>query len=571
MHTPAPAQAPARAPGDVHHNKDKALVGRVISDRYRIDELIAKGGMGAVYRGYHRYLKKRVAVKVLQPDMDDLPDLVARFEREAVAGAHVSHPNVAAATDFGKLDDGLYFLVVEHVRGETLSDVIKRGRIPAQRAARIARQIAAALDAVHAMGIVHRDVKPRNVMLVEGTGDSAKLIDFGLSRVPIERLAHVGTRRSRLDSAPQRITAVGEVFGTVAYLAPECAMGMDLVDGRADLYALGVLFYEMLAGFRPFRSIDPGELFLEQHDGAPAFSRRVPDAAVPPELEAVVMRLLAHDPAARYQTGADVVVAIDMAMGTSITAPSSTTATTLSQNEPDLGPIELPLRSRLGPALLMFALAAGIVAAVVHLRGAAPEVAAPPPPAAAAPVRPEAVESAPAAALSADPTLRRELVRAARAHDLRGAGRTLGALVDRDPESLREADVGAAARDVVLAYAPDASGEDLLEALSRRGGSAGLDLLYAVVERRGRSRAAARAAELLRRPEVIAAASAELQIAFALRDAPCADKLELLDRAAREGDARALTAMETQGRACFPRNQPLEAAILALRARLARR
>ncbi|APR74759.1 serine/threonine protein kinase [Minicystis rosea] len=542
----------------------------MISDRYRVDELIAKGGMGTVYRGYHRYLKKRVAVKVIQPDMDGLPDLVTRFEREAIAGAHVAHPNVAAATDFGKLDDGSYFLVVEHVRGETLSDVIKRGRLPAQRAARIARQLASALHTVHAMGIIHRDVKPRNVMIVDGTSDTAKLIDFGLARVPVERLAHQGTRRSRLDSAPQRrITAVGEVFGTVAYLAPESAMGMDLVDGRADLYALGILFYEMLAGFRPFISVDPGELFLEQHEGAQPFARRAPDVMVPPELEAVVLRLLAHDPAVRYQTGAEVVDAIDSAMGTSIAPPTSTGATVLSTLQPELAPPVVPSRARLFSALA--ALAVAVVAVVVALQMRVTPPPSEPRPAAIAPPPPVVVEAAPAVAISADPTLRHELFRASRSRDLRAAWRTLGALVERDPGALREPDVATAARNVILTYAPERSNEDLLDALSRRGGSGGLDLIYAIVERRGGSLAAVRATEILRRPEIMETASRELQIAFAVRDAPCSDKLHLLDRAVREGDARTLTALETQGRACFPRFQPLEAAILQLKARLVKR
>jgi serine/threonine-protein kinase len=557
--TPAPAPTPVTRSARAQSIPERTLVGRVISGRYRIDELIAKGGMGAVYRGYHCYLKKRVAVKVLQPDLEDLPDLAARFEREAVAGAHVSHPNVAVATDFGQLEDGSFFLVVEHVGGETLADLVRRGRLPPARAARIARQIADALDAVHALGIVHRDIKSRNVMLVDGGEDTVKLIDFGLARVPVERLAHLAGRRSRLDSVPQRITSVGEVFGTVSYLAPECALGMDVVDGRADLFALGVLLYEMLAGRRPFVSTDPGDLFVEQHDGAPPMSRRAPGAAVPPALEAVALRLLAHDPADRYQTGGQVVVALDAAL-----AGADTDAT-----EPDLGAPELPLQSRLGPALLLLAFAVAGVAVLLH--GRAPPPAAVAPSALVAPLAPPAAEVVPAAALAADPTVRRALLHAARVRDVRAGWRALGILVDRDAAALREPEVASAARDLILSYPPDGTGDELLTALSQRGGAPGLDLLYALVERRGGSRAAGRAAELLRRPGGLAASTPELRLAFALRDAPCAAKLELFDRAAREGDARALIALETQGRACFPRHQPLEVAILALRARLAQR
>src|SRR5262245_31235218 len=141
------------------------LIGQVISNRYRIDELLAMGGMGAVYLGEHVLMRKRVAIKILHPRVENLKELVERFQREAIAGAHVQHPNVATATDFGQLEDGSYFLILEYVRGVTLHDLIDKGPMAVPRAMHIVRQIASALAATHKMGVLHRDVKPSNVML----------------------------------------------------------------------------------------------------------------------------------------------------------------------------------------------------------------------------------------------------------------------------------------------------------------------------------------------------------------------------------------------------------------------
>ncbi|WP_438016986.1 protein kinase [Sorangium sp. So ce315] len=298
-----------------------AYLGRVISKRYRIDEVIAMGGMGAVYRGEHVHMHKRVAIKILHPETERLPELVQRFEREAIAGAHIQHRNVASATDFGEAEDGSFFLVLEYVRGTTLHEIIRRGPMPAARAVVIARQLAAALDATHAMHIVHRDLKPRNVMVVEPQGDLVKLIDFGLAKVSVDQLRRsVASPESARapESLPARLTTAGVIFGTIAYLAPESALGMDFVDERADLYALGLIFYEMLAGKHPFPSRDPVELF-NQHRSAPvpAIAEHAPGVAVPPAIEAVVRRLLEKQPRARFETAAELIAALDQACAAS--------------------------------------------------------------------------------------------------------------------------------------------------------------------------------------------------------------------------------------------------------------
>ncbi|HVY46955.1 MAG TPA: serine/threonine-protein kinase, partial [Minicystis sp.] len=305
---PGAADAAAKA-------RAAALVGQVISGRYRIVELVAMGGMGAVYRGEHLRMRKRIAIKVLHPDIEGLPDLVARFEREAVAGAHLSHPNAAAATDFGELEDGSTFLVLEYVAGRTLRAVIdEEGPLPPERAARIARQLATVLGAAHAAGIVHRDVKPRNVMLVEGTEDFVKLIDFGLAKVAADRLStEASDDRARRAMGP--LTGQGMLLGTVAYLAPEAALGMDGVDASSDLYALGLILYELLAGKRPFDAKTPGAMFrAHRFEPPPPIAARSPAARVPVELEAVAMRLLEKDKRRRYATGEEVAQALDAAM-----------------------------------------------------------------------------------------------------------------------------------------------------------------------------------------------------------------------------------------------------------------
>ncbi|WP_049949835.1 serine/threonine-protein kinase [Sorangium cellulosum] len=309
-------------PEEAAKQRAVSYLGRVISKRYRIDEVIAMGGMGAVYRGEHVHMHKRVAIKILHPDTERLPELVQRFEREAIAGAHIQHRNVATATDFGEAEDGSFFLVLEYVRGTTLHEIIRRGPMPAARAALIARQIAAALGATHAMSIVHRDVKPRNVMVVEPQGDLVKLIDFGLAKVSVDQLrrsvASPESTRMEGESLPVRLTTAGVIFGTIAYLAPESALGMDFVDERADLYALGLIFYEMLAGKHPFLAKDPVELFNQQRSApVPAIAEHAPGVAVPPAIEAVVRRLLEKQPRARFESAAELIAALDAACAAS--------------------------------------------------------------------------------------------------------------------------------------------------------------------------------------------------------------------------------------------------------------
>jgi eukaryotic-like serine/threonine-protein kinase len=266
--------------------------------------------MGKVYAAEHVHMRKKLAVKVLHRELTSVPEVVARFEREAMAAANVDHPNVAAATDFGKLADGAVFLVLEYVQGKNLRDEIAAGPFPTPRALHVARQIAFALSAAHAQGIVHRDLKPENVMLIEKgiDADFVKVLDFGIAKVPIGEV-------SAPNSKGQVITKAGMVFGTPEYMAPEQALGQP-VDGRADLYALGVILFEMITGSRPFSGDDKVSILgLQLSAPPPKMEERAPGIEVPPAVAQIVDKLLSKDVAQRFQKADDVAAAIEVVIG----------------------------------------------------------------------------------------------------------------------------------------------------------------------------------------------------------------------------------------------------------------
>lgn len=301
---PAPPAAPDAAA------LPETREGQIVSGRYRIEKLLGVGGMGCVYRAEHIHMRKAVAIKTLHPEMTQLPEAVARFEREAIAASHIDHPNIAAATDFGRLDDGSYFLVLQFVEGKSLRDTLDEGGpLPLDRALRITKQIASALRAAHALDIVHRDLKPDNVMLVPGEqGESVKVLDFGIAKVSIQ--------------GSGGLTRIGSVFGTPEYMSPEQCMGQP-VDARSDLYALGTILYEMLSGRRPFHADDHVVLLRMQiMDPAPPL-----DPATPPEIAALVASLLAKSVDQRVASADDVIKAIDhwleAAPGTTRQPPAS--------------------------------------------------------------------------------------------------------------------------------------------------------------------------------------------------------------------------------------------------------
>ncbi|MBI2395053.1 MAG: protein kinase [Deltaproteobacteria bacterium] len=273
------------------------MIGQIIAGRYKVDARLGEGGMGSVYRVEHTHMRKRLALKVLHREMTSQTEIVARFEREAMAAAHIEHPNVAGATDFGKLEDGSCYLVLEYVEGTSLRALIDSGPVSAARAVHVTVQILSALKRAHELGIVHRDLKPENVLLVdkEGEPDFVKVLDFGIARVPIGAIG---------GEAGPSLTRAGMVYGTPEYMAPEQALGQD-VDGRSDQYSVGVMLFEMLVGKRPYDNKDKVAL-LGQHVAGPIPSvrARAPADAVSPELDAVVSRMLAKSPSDRHEDAA---------------------------------------------------------------------------------------------------------------------------------------------------------------------------------------------------------------------------------------------------------------------------
>jgi len=310
--------------------EDDPRVGTVLGGRYRIVRVLGAGGMGVVYRGEHVHMHKPVAIKVLHPQMTAMPEIVARFEREAVAAGRIQHPNVATATDFGKLEDGSFYLALEYVEGKSLGSVVKQGALGAPRALLIARQIAEGLGAAHAAGIVHRDLKPDNVQLVtkDGVADWVKLLDFGIAKLHLDEAG-----------ANQPLTQVGSVFGTPEYMSPEQAQG-HAVDHRADLYALGVITYEMVSGKIPFDADDVVVLITRHVTQPPP---PLP-SSVPAGVQAFIFDLLAKKPEDRPQTAAEVVLRIDRLLADPSVAPRGSLPPRAASAIPELARVKAVAR-----------------------------------------------------------------------------------------------------------------------------------------------------------------------------------------------------------------------------------
>jgi eukaryotic-like serine/threonine-protein kinase len=320
------------------------VIGTLISERYRLDEKIGSGGMSSVYRAFDPTLERWVAIKLMHRDISHDPDQLERFRREARAVAQLSHPHVVTVIDAGE-DDGAPYIVFECVEGETLKERIRRlGRLPVAEAVAYAIEIGRALEAAHAHRLVHRDVKPQNV-LIDRDG-RAKVTDFGIAR----------------SLEAQGLTATGRVLGTTDYVSPEQALGHE-VTGQSDIYSLGIVLYEMLTGETPFKADTQVAVAMKHvRDPLPDVQRRRPEASA--TLAAVVERATAKETQNRYHDVSEMVhdleevLAIEAARTGQMTGEATTVLKSLSGDTADFAPIRLRRpRRALFITLLVIALA----------------------------------------------------------------------------------------------------------------------------------------------------------------------------------------------------------------------
>jgi serine/threonine-protein kinase len=291
------------------------LEGAVVRGKYRILAKVGQGGMGSVYKAVHTRFKEVRALKVISPELANNADFVQRFEQEAVVARRLQHPNAVRVEDFDEAEDGRPFIVMEYIEGRNLADVIEQeSPMAVPRVCAIVKQAAAALDAAHQLGLVHRDIKPGNIALVSALDESGsaieqvKVLDFGIAKV-------LG---AQADAAPARpATATGMLIGTPAYMSPEQAKGIrgDQLDGRSDLYSLGVVMYEMLTGILPFDAATTVEHLAAHLKTPPRPIKEVcPDLNVPHEISAALMRCLEKDPAMRPSSGKELAGELDLAV-----------------------------------------------------------------------------------------------------------------------------------------------------------------------------------------------------------------------------------------------------------------
>ncbi len=286
--TPISAQKPPDESLEPTQRREAPALGRVIGGRYRLDSRLAAGGMGEVYQATHIELGRKLALKLMRPALSAETNFVERFRREAMTASRLGHPHIVDIIDSGRSDDGQFYFVMEFLDGKTLSALIDQGPVALPLALDLVTQIALGLDVAHRAGVVHRDLKPDNVIVLDRAGRPfVKLVDFGIAKV--------------VASADQKLTTHGLIMGTPQYMAPEQAAGL-AVDARADVYALGLILFELLTGHPPLTG-QTASLIMSAHISKPAPSL---PAAFPSSLRTLVARALAKSPAERPQSMAEV-------------------------------------------------------------------------------------------------------------------------------------------------------------------------------------------------------------------------------------------------------------------------
>ncbi|MEK6278916.1 MAG: serine/threonine-protein kinase [Acidobacteriota bacterium] len=303
---------------------DDALLGQILAGKYRIDERLSEGGMGTVYRGTHILMDKTVAVKVLRPSLAADEKIVARFSREARAASRINHPHALSVTDFGESEKGVVFLVMEYLSGQTLKEVIRHeGPMPLSRVVEIIKQVGGALNDAHGQGVVHRDLKSDNIMLLTATNnDYAKVLDFGIAKI----------KEADGDYDPG-LTSPDLVIGTPQYMSPEqCSQSPD-IDARSDIYSLGIIIFEMLVGHVPFTGESPTVIMLK-HMQHPPPSLADERSDIPAAVGTVVNRALQKRPEHRYETVGELVEDLTIAAGMEAGAVAQNVRWGTGSNEP---------------------------------------------------------------------------------------------------------------------------------------------------------------------------------------------------------------------------------------------
>ncbi|MGC6416297.1 MAG: serine/threonine-protein kinase [Bradymonadia bacterium] len=290
------------APAGSHQRVYPELTGTQLNDRYRVDEVLGRGGMGTVYAGFQPAINRTVAIKVLNPEFAANPMVVRRFHQEAQTASKLSHPNTIAIHDFGESEGHLY-IVMERLKGQTLKQLLRTdGPLTLERACHLIKQVLRSVAQAHREGVIHRDIKPDNIFVTptNGVSEHVTVLDFGVAKL------------RKPDNTDNTVTQMGSILGTPKYMAPEQTQDVP-IDGRADLYSIGIILYEMLLGAVPFDGENPlAILMAHAHERPPSFETLRPDHGFHPAVQSVIMKTLEKARERRYDSAEALLEAVDI-------------------------------------------------------------------------------------------------------------------------------------------------------------------------------------------------------------------------------------------------------------------